>query len=124
MDCSAPLTAIGVRKGASELGAFFLQIAMHRPCRIEGFLMPVFPIGTAALIAGLAQMPPWIAAVAIFTVAAVGVMQTNRKLHALQHGPDVVAARTPGAIFFSLLVYSLVIGLPYLTGIGIRSAID
>jgi hypothetical protein len=67
---------------------------------------------------------PWIAAVAIVTVTAISVMQTNRKLQALQHGSDVVAARAPSAILFSLLVYSLVIGLPYLIGIGVRSLID
>ena len=86
--------------------------------------MPVSLISAAALVAGLAQVSPWIAAVAIVTVTAISVMQTNRKLHALQHGPDVVAARAPGAIFFGLVVYSLVIGLPYLIGIGVRSALD
>ena len=86
--------------------------------------MPVFPIGAVALMAGLAQMPLWIAAVAIVAVTAIGVIQTNWKLSALEHGPDAVAARAPGAILFGLVVYSLVIGLPYLIGIGVRSALD
>lgn len=83
--------------------------------------MPVFLIAAGALVAGIAQVPPWIAAVTIAAVTAVGVMQTNRKLHALQHGAETVAARAPGAVLFGLLVYSLLIGLPYLIGIGIRS---
>jgi hypothetical protein len=91
---------------------------------IEGHPMPISLISAAALVAGLVQVSPWIAAVAIVTVTATSVMQTNRKLHALQHDSDVVAARAPSAIFFSLLVYSLVIGLPYLIGIGVRSLID
>jgi hypothetical protein len=73
--------------------------------------MPVFLIGATALIAGLVRVPPWIPAVAVLLVTAVGVIQTNRKLRAPQHDPDIVAARTPGAILFGLLVYSLVMGL-------------
>ena len=83
--------------------------------------MPVFLIAAGALVAGIAQVPPWIAAITIAAVTAVGVMQTNLKLHALRHSAETVAARAPGAVLFGLFVYSLLIGLPYLIGIGIRS---
>jgi hypothetical protein len=37
--------------------------------------------------------------------------------------PASPRARAPGAILFSLFAYGVLIGLPYLVGVGIRSAI-
>jgi hypothetical protein len=86
--------------------------------------MPILLIAAASLVTGIALTSPWVVTVAIIAVTAIGTVRAAVKAHDYGHSSDIAEAREPGAVLFSLFVYSLVIGLPYLVGIGVRSIIN
>jgi hypothetical protein len=85
--------------------------------------MPISLIAATALVMGMAVASPWIVAFAIAAITAIGTLRAAAKAHGHGHRSGIAEARAPGAILFSLFAYGLLIGLPYLVGVGIRSAI-